>query len=623
MPTWQEFLRKEGRPPEWPYPIRYDKEQEIETDILVLGGGIAGCWAAVGAARKGVRVALVEKAATIRSGAGGSGCDNWENVVLHPLININPEEGAQRRIDLLGGYACGIGHEISCRENYDALLEMEKMGGKIRDFDDEYKGYPGRDEKTKFIIYSGVEMSPTKIPSVLVWGTTFKPLIKNECERLGVKIYDRVMATSLLTEGGIQGATVVGATAFNNRTGEFMVFKAKATILSMGGVGAVWVFDTELAGIATFKPRTISGDGVAMAWRAGAELTMMERSGLLRYGTGHKHHWYSGAGDASYRDVQLVDDNGKALPVTFRQREQWDAVRHGVLKGEYALPFYGDFPAMPEIKRKLTWGQCIGEEATTKIILKTFNEAGFDPRKHLLQNYELTEGRSQAQWRTVNVQGRGGLVVDWDLKTTLDGLYAAGEQMHGPGDHSYAAATGKYAARKAVDYARQVGQPVISKEQVALEKARVYAPIKRSDGIEWKELHAGIARTMQYYCSEYKTESLLNMALDSLKDIEENFVPRLYALDPHKLMRSLEDLSILTYAQIIVNASLARKASSQILDFHRIDYPEVDPSEWNKFITIKLENDKVKVGELPPGYWGNLKKNYEVRNKDYTGAYTG
>jgi succinate dehydrogenase/fumarate reductase flavoprotein subunit len=126
---------------------------------------------------------------------------------------------------------------------------------------------------------------------------------------------------------------------------------------------------------------------------------------------------------------------------------------------------------------------------------------------------------------------------------------------------------------------------------------------------------------MQYFCSEYRTEKLLKMGLDALRDIEENSVPKLYALDPHKLLRSLEDLSILTYAQIITHASLARKASSRHLDFHRIDYPALDPPEWNKFVTVKLKNGKVKIREFPLNYAGNLKENYEARNKDYTGVY--
>jgi len=265
------------------------------------------------------------------------------------------------------------------------------------------------------------------------------------------------------------------------------------------------------------------------------------------------------------------------------------------------------------------------EESITKVIVDTFNEAGFNPARDQLMNYQLIEGVSPPQWRAIDIPGtRGsGLMINWDLKSNLDGLYAAGSQLFATGDTSFAGATGRYAGRKAADYAQHVDEPLISKEQVYKEKTRVYAPIKRSDGIEWKELHAGIAKTMQYFCSEFKTESLFNMALDSLRDIEENWVPKLYALDPHKLLRSLEDLSILTYAQIILHASLARKASSRFLDFYRIDYPALDPLEWNKFITVRLENDKVKIGEFPLNYWGNLKENYEANNKDYTGVYRG
>jgi succinate dehydrogenase/fumarate reductase flavoprotein subunit len=128
---------------------------------------------------------------------------------------------------------------------------------------------------------------------------------------------------------------------------------------------------------------------------------------------------------------------------------------------------------------------------------------------------------------------------------------------------------------------------------------------------------------MQYFCSDYKTETLLNMGLGALQEIEEVFVPRLYALDPHKLMRSIEDLSMLTHGQIILQASLARKASSRVLNFFRIDYPKIDPPEWNKFMTVKLENNRVVTGELPVDYWGDMKANYEEHNKDYTGVYQG
>jgi succinate dehydrogenase/fumarate reductase flavoprotein subunit len=635
MTTWQEYLAKEGYIPEWPYTLCYDQEQEVDTDVLVIGGGIAGCWAAISAARKGVRVAMVEKGDTIRSGAGGPGCDHWCDTAANPLSKVNPDEWAQRLTDFNGGYGNGIGRQIQCRENWDTLLEMEQMGGKIRDDEGKFKEAEGYDAATKLLISPRANTYHDTNVVIRIWGTTFKPALTKECQRLGVKIFNRVMVTNLLTAGGVQGGKVIGAMGVNDRTGEFMIFKSKATILCTAGAGSIWYLNTELAGYTTMSSRNTSGDGGAMAWRAGAEMTLMERSTNFRLGTGHKHKWYTGAGDASYENVHLVDDNGKELPVvhepSWRRPMQrgdrtaarggvWADLRESVLKGEYALPFYGDFPGMPEIEQKVTWNMLLEEESTTKIIVDTYTGAGFDTRKDQLQAYQLIEGSGSAQWREASGHGP---IIDWNLMTSLDGLFAAGMQLFSPGDHSFAAATGRYAGRKAADYIRQVGEPIISREQIAREKARVYAPIKRDKGLDWKELHAGIARIMQYFCSEFKTEKLFNIGLEGLQDIEENWLPRLYVSDPHKLMRGLEDTSLLTYAQAILHASLARKASSTFLDFQRIDYPEQDPPEWHKFITLKMENGRVKVGERPLGYWGNMKENYEARNRDYAGVYKG
>jgi succinate dehydrogenase/fumarate reductase flavoprotein subunit len=650
LTNWHDYLKEQGRPPDWPYPVRFDHEQEIDADVLVIGGGIAGCWAAISAARQGLNVVLAEKGDTIRSGAGGPGCDHWCNVPANPLSNVDPDEWAQHMASR--PYCNGIGIQIQCREDYDTLLEMEQMGGKIRDTGNEYAGAQGRDEKTKFMLSPRYGWIHSYLPAprkgsdelkagkpadarnnvvIRVWGSTFKPVLKKECKRLGVKIFDRVMVTSLLTENGAPGARVIGATGFNNRTGEFLIFKSKAAVLATAGAGSIWMISTELGGYSNMMSRAITGDGTVMAWKAGAELTKMESGGVMRIATGYKHKWYTGAGDASYENVPLVDANGKSVPYPIQgwvdagamipTPEAEAAIRKDILSGKYALPLYGDFPSMPEVERKATWKLMLGEESTTKIIIDTFNNAGYDPGRDLLQSYKFIEGNSLPQWREAGYGG--GLLVDWNLKTTLDGLYAAGTQMFAPEDHSYAAATGRYAGRKAAAYAREVSQSKISREQVAREKARVYAPVKRSGGMEWKELHAGIARAMQYYASEFKTEALFNMGLATLRKIETESVPLLFALDPHKLMRSLEDVSLLTYAQIIIQASLARRASSFPLGFQRIDYPAMDPPEWNKFISIKLENGRVKTGELPMTFWGDMKKQYEAHNRDYTGVYHG
>jgi succinate dehydrogenase/fumarate reductase flavoprotein subunit len=636
MANWHDYAVN-GEIPEWPYPIKYDNEQVIETDVLVLGAGIAGCWAAIGAARKGVRVALVEKSASIRSGAGGPGCDHWCDAPANPASKVNPDDWAQRLASSNGGYANGIGRQIQCRENYDTMLELEQMGGKIRDSGGEFVTAEGYDDKTKFVFSPRSNEFHESNVTMRVWGTTFKPAMVRECRRLGVKIYDRVMATGLLNEEGAQGQRIVGATGFNNRTGEFLVFKAKATILCMSGTAHIWTFDTELAAMSAFRPRTLSGDGIAMAWRAGCELALLEKSEPHRLGGGHKHHWYAGAGDASYENVPLVDANGKALPGGLSlphwgrkpdggdarvQGGVWAQVRDGVLKGDYELPIYGDFPAMPPIERKVTWKFLLGEESMTKVIVDSYEESGFDMAEDRLMGYQLLEGNSPPQWREI-LRGveRGGVMIDWNLKTNLDGLYAAGEQLFVSGDHSFAAATGRYAGRKAADYALQVSHAKLSPEQVAKEKTRIYAPTQRTDGVDWKEVHAAIARVMQWFCSEFKTERLLTMGIESLNEIEQRWVPSLYASDPHKLLRAMEDLSILNYAQAILQSSLARKASTKWLGFQRIDYPQMDPPDWNKLTTIRLENGNAVPGARPLGYAGDLKKNYEAQNPDYAGVF--
>jgi hypothetical protein len=60
-----------------------------------------------------------------------------------------------------------------------------------------------------------------------------------------------------------------------------------------------------------------------------------------------------------------------------------------------------------------------------------------------------------------------------------------------------------------------------------------------------------------------------------------------------------------------------------MLGFFRVDYPEVDPAAWHKFVTVKQVNGKVVAGEKPMRYFGDMKAKYEANNKDYSGVYRG
>jgi succinate dehydrogenase/fumarate reductase flavoprotein subunit len=75
-------------------------------------------------------------------------------------------------------------------------------------------------------------------------------------------------------------------------------------------------------------------------------------------------------------------------------------------------------------------------------------------------------------------------------------------------------------------------------------------------------------------------------------------------------MHSLEVANILGVSQLVVDSCMARKASSSLLGFHRSDYPSVDPPEWHKLVTVRVDQGAVTVGELPIDHGAPLAEGY-------------
>lgn len=637
---------------DWPYANEFGQEETVEADVLVLGGGLSGCFAAIAAAEKGARVVLVEKGATKRSGSAGTGFDHWESACTNPCSKVTPEEIAYAYIDEQDHYSNGIAHYIECREGYDRLVDMERFGGKIRDTDDEFAGAEFRDEKTKLMFAYDYENKFT----LRVWGSTFKPALYKELRRLGVTIYDHTEATALLTAEENGKKRGVGAIGMNARTGKLMVFKAKATLLTMSRPARVWLFNPDLVGLCEFRPMQSIGSGHAMGWRAGVEFTMMEKSvkaefsaagrSFPPYGAGNNHNtWYAATMvDARGVEIPYLDRDGNVLETVsaryYPAPGQKFFLKGGVIdnpkyeyrgpetmpfdelmKRGYQLPFYADLSRMPEMERKVIWGMMVGEEAKTKIpILQYYTERGFDPAKHALQSYGT--GWQSASFLPQERQffgAPGGVMHDWDLKTNIDGIYVAGDQLFASDCAGFACATGHYAGRKAAAYAETVAQGVVDPADVARERERLYAPMLREDGVSWKELNMAIAKAMQNYCGGVKCKDLLLEGLDLLASYRREIVPLLYAHNPHELMRTHEVLDILDVAEMVLHASLSRESSSAQLCFERSDYPEMDPARDRRFITVRQEDGKVVSDSVPLDYYGDLEKNYLAHNQDYVG----
>ena len=647
-------------PSSWPYPLEHDELTTHRFDVLVVGGGIAGCHAAINAARRGAKVAVLDKGAVVRSGSGGGGCDHWHAACLNPCSRVSPEDLVQLVARSPYRTTTEYGNDITCyilaKESYDALLDLERAGVKIRDVDDDFVGSQFRDDSSKLLF--AYDYEGRHCLRVQGWG--IKPALHKELKRLGVSVFDRVMATSLLTRDGEQGAPVIGATGVNVRTGRFHTFLAKATVLTTARPFRLWTFSTEISGLASsFFDPNCAGDGCAMAWNAGAELSLMEQSapfgGSFRgvpYGSGNPHNsWFA---------CNIVDNKGKPLPWVDRDGRLLETLperyrpAHGqkfflscpavpyeyqgprlvpdlaerIIQGEFELPFYADLPSMPEDERRAIWGLMMGHEGNTRIpVYKLYGRAGFDPDKDMLQamlmppsGYDFGAwwtGIPVPQWRECGrlVDG-GGLVFDWDLRTSLEGLYAAGEQLAGGANHAASSATGRYAGRNAAAHAAAVSEVEPCVEQVEAERERVFAPLLRSEGPGWKEVQAGLSRIMQDYCGEYRSEATLGIGLDWLTSIEESEYAAMRARNPHELMRALETGVRLTVGKVMMHASLARKASSVALGFKRLDYPVLDPPEWQKHIAVSLRGDVVRARDvacdypLRPPYAADHEQNY-------------
>ena len=633
----------------WPYSNEIGRMETLSCDVLVLGGGMAGCFAAIAAARKKKSVILLEKGAAEKSGSAGTGFDHWENACTNPCSGVTPEEIAWAFYNEQNGYSNGIFNYIGCREGYDRLLDIEKFGGKIRDTEDEFEGAEFRDPETKFLFAYDYKNRFT----LRVWGSTFKEALVKEMKRLGVKVYDRTEATALLVseQGG------AGAIGMNVHTGKITVFRSKATVLCMSRPARVWLFDADQTGLCEFRPLQSIGSGHAMGWRAGMEFTMMEKTvraefsaagrSFPPYGTGNNHNtWYAATMvDARGKEIPYVDRDGNELKTVseryYPARGQKFFLKGGVIddpkyeyrgpetldpeeliRRGYQLPFYADLGRMPEMERKAIWGLMVGEEGKTKVpIYQNYTERGFDPQKHMLQSYGT--GWKSAGFLDQERQffgAPGGIMHDWDLMTNIKGIFAGGDQLFASDCAGFACATGYYAGRKAAAFADRLEDlPPYDPSFAEKEKNRLLAPlfVKEEEGIHWKELNMAISKAMQNYCGGVKCEPLLKEGLDLLKTFETEWVPRLSASNPHDLMRTHEVLDILSVAEMVLYASLARKASSVPLCFERSDYPVQETKEEARHIVIRKEDGEVRIREESLAYFGDLKTEYEKRNQDY------
>lgn len=654
---YYEYIRDHGVP-DWPYPIEYGQETRDSADVLVIGGGLSGCFAAMHAARRGCSVIIMEKAATIRSGSGGGGTDHWMYAATNPDTELTVDDVFNTFMSA-DKYSAGHLNYIVCNEAYPALLDLEEIGVKIRDVDHQFDGAPFKSEKSGLLYTYDYKAKYC----IRAFTHDQKKRLYEELKRLGVRIYDRVMGTSLLNENGRQGGRVVGATGYNTRTGRFYVINAKATILATAKPLRLWQLASEVVGSsATHDDPNGAGCGDVMAYRAGAKLINMERSEVA--GGGMRLNPYTcGAPVSTWWPVSMVDAQNKEIPWVDRNGDPVDADHRSLpvegqklfvphtnqspmeirgpyytydlyermLAGEYRQPFYADLGSMSDADRRGIFGLKIGNASKTQIpVFGKLTQCGFDPEKDMLQQavlppktaseincgYAATyEGSNSFNVRDMPQFNAGGVMVDWRLRSSLEGLYAVGNNAWGIEGASTAASTGRYCGRNVAVYVKTAGLPPVDEAQVSAEKSRVYAPLSNRRGYGWKEVQIGLNRVMQDYAGKYKSKEILETGLWYLNSIENNECADIHVSNPRELARDLETRVRLEADRIIMRASLARDTTNPAIDFYRIDCPEV-PAEQEYMVTVWEQDGHACSGKEPMEYWlkgqncGSYEENY-------------
>ena len=256
-------------------------------------------------------------------------------------------------------------------------------------------------------------------------------------------------------------------------------------------------------------------------------------------------------------------------------------------------------------------------------ILKMLRDAGFNPEEDMLMVNVLHPkyagepsiirgGMSRCRASTANMRdtafsGYGGLVVDWDCAPRSRGCTRPAQ---------IAGAAARHIQPRQADTAAappppgQSGSSISRRTSADQAEKRVYSYVRDEPGYGWKEVQLGLCRIMQDYCGDYKSKEVLDMGMWWLNSIRENELRHTAAANPHELGRTLGTEVRLSVCEIILQHCLARKSSSKMLGFERLDYPEYKEERF----ALYQKDGEIVYEEIPDDLYtreGSYRECYE------------
>jgi len=534
----------------------------LETDVLIVGGGLAGSNAAIGAAETGARVLIADKSAIERCGDTAGGVDHF----MAYLGSGEPWDTREGYLEYVARIARGavnldVQNAVFCRGLNAAIERMDRIGCTLKQQDGKFYrtaslGQPG----PYFINFNGKQL---------------KPALAAEARRLGSRFLEKCAIAGLLTDDG----GVAGAVGFHIRTGAFYIVKAKATILATGNTNRIFDNPTGLPFNTWLCPAN-TGAAQSMAFEAGATLANME---FVRITVVPRGFSAAGLNALTGMGGKIVNVSGEDFMPRYHPaggRAPRSKLVEGVMREiqDGRGPVYVDCrhlspSELGHLKKTLGYD---------KDTLPDFIEQkGIDLGKDLLELMP-SEGMQGGPSEVCS----SGIMIDEKAASTVFGLFAAGDcadQMR----CVHICTTGGYLAGiKAAEYALDLRRtPVVSASQVGELKEKTFSPLRASGSIPYRMLEDAMRKMLWQNAGPARNEKSLAVALGKLEKLGEHY-SNVSASNYHEMMRVLETGQILQVAKMMCTASLARKETRFGVYHNRVDYPQTQ-QEFEGQITIR------------------------------------